>query len=41
MLGSLPSGTDIVIRATPGVDQVSWALLQDELMSGMNRMWKK
>jgi ribonuclease P protein component len=41
MLGALPSGTDIVIRATPGADQVTWAALQEELSSGMNRMWKR
>ena len=31
LLPSVPPGTDVVIRALPGSDTVSWATLQSEL----------
>ncbi|WP_213816801.1 ribonuclease P protein component [Glaciihabitans sp. dw_435] len=31
------TGTDIVIRALPGSDEVSWATLHDEISQGIDR----
>ena len=32
-----PQGTDVVIRALPGSPGVSWASLQSEILSGLER----
>ena len=34
---SQPSGTDVVVRALPGCAGVTWATLQSEILSGLER----
>jgi ribonuclease P protein component len=41
LLASQPHGTDIVVRALPGSDQVSWSTLQGEIVSGLNKGVRK
>jgi len=37
LLTQYPFGTDIVIRALPGSDTVSWATLHEEISAGIDR----
>lgn len=34
-------GTDVVVRALPGVDHVSWSTLQEEIVSGLDKGVRK
>ena len=37
ILPTVPDGTDIVMRALPGSDQVPWATLHAEIARGLDR----
>ncbi len=40
-LGTSPGGGDIVIRALPGVAEVSWDLLHDQIVTGVEKGLRK
>jgi len=37
ILSTMPTGTDVVMRALPGSEQVSWATLHAEIAEGLGR----
>jgi ribonuclease P protein component len=37
ILVGLPTGTDVVVRALPGFDQLSWATLHSEISEAVER----
>lgn len=38
LMGTVPAGTDVIVRALPGSSEVDWTTLHSELAAGVSRI---